>query len=722
MNGTTTVGTISYDVTLNLANLNKKIKELEQRLGSSLGSGTFKKPQQEADKMNDSLNKSVSSLAAVTAGFLSIRSAYGVLSGASQAANQYEAALRGLDSVSAAFRQDQEAARQAAIDLSSDGLIPLAQSAQAFKNALATGYSLEEATELLKGLKDQAVFNRQAQYDLGSAVVATTEGIKNGNSVLADATGTTTNLAQFAKQAGVDLTNLGDAEEYAAYRTAILNGFLKETARSEGDAASMADSARAAQSRYSVAVQSLNIRLGQFVNVLTTDVISGMAAFVSANQDGIIVVGALVAGIGGAAAAFYAATKAAAVFRAAMTAISSHPIIATLTLLAGAALAVGTAFGLSNIQEEVDIDTAGLDRATQGLEGMGKSASDTAKKIADINKEIQKTHEDFRYRLAELVAEKNENIARLQETLRSEERAYNNAYAERLASFNKSQNEEEKTHKQKVRELQNQIDFLSKYNTAANRQQVEELKFALAQENAEHKKSTQLRKAEFDAQTKSAFEEYEKRRQENQKKLNEELALLNKHRQDVLSVRGVMLRDEIENLKHSRDEQLKSLQQQKQDIIRELTTAGATAGTRAGELFKANLVASAELSRKDAEKIYHGLRPDDRIYKQTYRDSRGRYIDIYTPGFADGGFTGHGGKYEPAGVVHKGEYVLPKEMVNQNTGQPKDGLGTTVNVTVNMSGVMASGKSDMRQIANQMARLINETVMAKTGKPAIVGV
>ncbi len=37
-------------------------------------------------------------------------------------------------------------------------------------------------------------------------------------------------------------------------------------------------------------------------------------------------------------------------------------------------------------------------------------------------------------------------------------------------------------------------------------------------------------------------------------------------------------------------------------------------------------------------------------------------------GFADGGFTGQGGKYEPAGVVHRGEWVAPKELVeNPNT-------------------------------------------------------
>lgn len=39
-------------------------------------------------------------------------------------------------------------------------------------------------------------------------------------------------------------------------------------------------------------------------------------------------------------------------------------------------------------------------------------------------------------------------------------------------------------------------------------------------------------------------------------------------------------------------------------------------------------------------------------------------------GFAEGGYTGAGGKYEPAGIVHRGEYVVPKKYVNQSTGRP----------------------------------------------------
>jgi len=38
--------------------------------------------------------------------------------------------------------------------------------------------------------------------------------------------------------------------------------------------------------------------------------------------------------------------------------------------------------------------------------------------------------------------------------------------------------------------------------------------------------------------------------------------------------------------------------------------------------------------------------------------------------YAEGGYTGAGGKYDVAGIVHRGEYVVPKSQVNQVTGMP----------------------------------------------------
>lgn len=41
-------------------------------------------------------------------------------------------------------------------------------------------------------------------------------------------------------------------------------------------------------------------------------------------------------------------------------------------------------------------------------------------------------------------------------------------------------------------------------------------------------------------------------------------------------------------------------------------------------------------------------------------------IRTINEGYAEGGYTGAGGKYEPAGIVHRGEWVAPKWMVRQN--------------------------------------------------------
>lgn len=392
---------------------------------------------------------------------------------------------------------------------------------------------------------------------------------------------------------------------------------------------------------------------------------------------------------------------------------------------------VGRAIGIIKTNTDSSTDSSeklasSLESYTPPIRAATEEASKLGKQLAKIDEQINKANEDYRYNLAQLVADRNENIARLQETLNSEKTAYDNAYAERLASFNKSQDDEEKAFTDKTKALQNQINFLSKYNTAANKKQVSELQFALSQENAEYQKSTTLRQDEFNKQTQNAATEYEKRRAENQKKLNEELALLNKHREDVLAVRGVILRDEIENLKRSRDEQIRSLTEQRAELVSNARQTGNDVGAALGGAFSSALSKSTRIGIDEASKYYKdALNYKPGFYRQEYTTPDGKKAVVYAPGFADGGFTGRGGKYESAGVVHRGEYVIPKEQVDQSTGMPKPGAvggGNSVTVNVSMSGIMTSSKADERTIANRMAALINETVKSKTGRPAIAGI
>ncbi|MDK2790609.1 MAG: hypothetical protein PWP15_1116 [Methanothermococcus sp.] len=80
----------------------------------------------------------------------------------------------------------------------------------------------------------------------------------------------------------------------------------------------------------------------------------------------------------------------------------------------------------------------------------------------------------------------------------------------------------------------------------------------------------------------------------------------------------------------------------------------------------------------------------------------------------DGGYTGDGGKYEPAGIVHKGEYVIPAWMVKQNRGligalenQRKKGYanGGYVNggiATLDTTGVSNISNQYMQDIIDQI--------------------
>jgi hypothetical protein len=72
--------------------------------------------------------------------------------------------------------------------------------------------------------------------------------------------------------------------------------------------------------------------------------------------------------------------------------------------------------------------------------------------------------------------------------------------------------------------------------------------------------------------------------------------------------------------------------------------------------------------------------------------------------FATGGYTGRGGMNDLAGVVHKGEYVVPQSQVNQRTGTPKMG---GVNVTIQAGAFMGS-QQDARRYAQIVADALKD--------------
>ena len=98
-------------------------------------------------------------------------------------------------------------------------------------------------------------------------------------------------------------------------------------------------------------------------------------------------------------------------------------------------------------------------------------------------------------------------------------------------------------------------------------------------------------------------------------------------------------------------------------------------------------------------------------------------------GFASGGYTGDGGKHEPAGVVHRGEYVFSKETVQRLGAGNLDRLHRSARKGYASGGLVgdtgkvarASGDSPMSPArASAPSVTINApvTVNANSGTPA----
>ena len=148
-------------------------------------------------------------------------------------------------------------------DYVSDGLVPLQNAVNAYKNLTAAGYTEEQTQQIMERLKDASAFGRQSHLTLGEAVQTATEGIKNQNSVLVDNAGVTKNLSvmyeEYAKSIGKTTAQLTDEEK----RLATVNGIMKETQFQVGDAAKLTDTYSGKVAKLSAAFTNLKNSVGR---------------------------------------------------------------------------------------------------------------------------------------------------------------------------------------------------------------------------------------------------------------------------------------------------------------------------------------------------------------------------------------------------------------------------------------------------------------------------
>lgn len=377
-----------------------------------------------------------------------------------------------------------------------------------------------------------------------------------------------------------------------------------------------------------------------------------------------------------------------------------------------------TARSSSDVSEELNNMANAAYNASIAYDEMQKS-------IAEANNSLADAQDEYEQSLKGILVAHEKTVETLNSQIAEANRDYIKSVNERNQAFLVNQAKEEEAHQQKVDELMTQLNFLQRYNNTYNKEKLEAVKFSLAREEALYKKRTEAEKAELELQNAYDKQKRDEKLANYEKELADEKAFLDKHSQEFKKVRDVILRDEVDNLKKRYDETVKNYAQQ-------IATARNAYNVMLGDATKAyssqaqaylNAWNSAldkvsnKVKQKAKEMRDYGLAisPSGEVFVGSVVSNK--YLALQMAewdkqnGYALGGYTGQGPADEVAGVVHRGEFVLPQEMVDQTTGMPK----LAGNVTINVSGTFATSDLERRKVAEQIVQALNQTNYARLG-------
>lgn len=203
-----------------------------------LNSSKFKNGINESAKMSENVfSSSMKKVGGFIASAFSVVAITKFTKASVDAASQMQSAWTGLKSIADGSGKSFSTAQKYINEYTKDGLISINEAATAYKNLLSRGYDTTQIENTMTALKDSAAFGRQANYELGEAVVTATEGLKNENSILVDNAGVTKNVAkmweEWAKAHKTTTNTMTQAQKIEAE----YNGILNETRFQTGDAA-----------------------------------------------------------------------------------------------------------------------------------------------------------------------------------------------------------------------------------------------------------------------------------------------------------------------------------------------------------------------------------------------------------------------------------------------------------------------------------------------------
>ncbi len=197
-----------------------------------------------------------------------------------QTAMQMEAGWQGLRYMANAYGKDLGHIKEFLKEYTEDGLVPMMNAQQAYKNMLARGYSTDQLEKMLLIMKDSSVYLRKGQLGIGEAIEKTTMGLRTERSILTDSSGIEKNMYKmwqaYAKEMGTTISALTHEQKLIAE----FQGFMKEGAVYAGAAAEYTETYAGKVAQLTAAMVGLKVSVGNMLIPLLNAILPKIIAMV----------------------------------------------------------------------------------------------------------------------------------------------------------------------------------------------------------------------------------------------------------------------------------------------------------------------------------------------------------------------------------------------------------------------------------------------------------
>ncbi len=419
----TQIGQLVIDLKIKTEALEKGLETAKQKLEN------LENKNKQVQNSNNQLDASfIAMSASIIASLAKITSA---IDDGVQKYNKYVNSMQALEKTAKVTNNSMTEIKNSMEDVNEFKFIDEADLSKSMQNLIKYGFSVKQATEMLKIMQDAAIGNKQDSYSLSEAIRVTTEGIRMENSVLSDASGIQKNISvmyeEYAKKIGKSTDALTQAEKVQA----VYNGYMDEAKDFIGTASEMSNSYQGIQAQTNATNLEFSRTVGQSMipaltqySSLQLNITKGLTEFVSNHKtatSGIITFTTTVLAM---IVALTAAKKAYTAYKTAAAAADMTTKAFTVSLLANPVtlIAVGIATvtaGISvfntKMQESIDKMNEATEKSktlTEALQNtmnndmvMTGSDEETIKNARDEAKKIVETYEQKKNKIKEIEEE-----------------------------------------------------------------------------------------------------------------------------------------------------------------------------------------------------------------------------------------------------------------------------------------------------------------------------